>query len=111
MDDGLIQIPDSPWPPMTLDKWLDMIAKRDPPLWYIDGILPADGVGVISGPPKSYKTFFAMMLARVAATGHDLPPSLIWTKDRAPMKVWFLEFEGSQGGNALAWNECEKGCA
>ena len=110
MDDGLINIPDSPWPPMTLDLWLNMIAKRDPTLWYIDGILPADGVGVISGPPKSCKTYFAMMLARVAATGHSLDPCLTWKASRPPMRVWFLEFEGSQGGNAQAWNWCEKGC-
>ena len=110
MEDGLIKIPDSPWPPMTLDKWLEMIATRDPPLWYIDGILPADGVGVISGPPKSFKTYFAMMLARVAATGQSLPPVLTWKVGRVPMKVWFLEFEGSQGGNADAWRKCEKGC-
>ena len=41
-----------------------------PPLeWIVPDYMPAEGVSIISGPPKSYKSFLAMQICLAVATG------------------------------------------
>jgi len=56
-------------PRFTWQDAADLLSEPDPkPLWLVDGLLPEEGVCVISGEPKATKTWAAMDLAVALAS-------------------------------------------
>lgn len=112
MGDSWIEVPGAPWPPPTLEQFLAETADADPLRWFMPGLVPADAIGIVSGPPKTYKTYLIQMIARCLATGKDHGPVFRLNPDLAgrPLKVWFLEFEGARGATADSWQWIENGC-
>lgn len=41
------------------------------PSWLVEGVLPANGLAVLYGPPSSFKTFLAISIAVSIAAGHN----------------------------------------
>lgn len=70
--------------------------------WIVDGIIPADGFGILYGPSGSYKSFMALDLAAAVATGQQ------WhgfdVDGQGP--VLYVAAEGAQGlkERAVAWS-------
>jgi hypothetical protein len=66
--------------------------KNRPPLeWIIDGLLPRKGIGLLYGPPGTFKTFLLLDLAMSIASGHG--PNWWQEGDREPRPVLFLAGE------------------
>ena len=50
----------------------ELLALDIPPLeWLVKGLLPADGVAVLSAPPKYYKSFLCLQLCIAVCTGSE----------------------------------------
>ena len=64
--------------------------ERKPPEFIVEDMIPC-GLSFLSGPPKSRKTFLALMLAASVATGQ---PFL--SKKTTPCDVVYLDLEGSK---------------
>lgn len=86
------------WDPPTLHEWLKWAIELPDPAYFIEDFVPADEVVAIAGQPKrGHKTWFAMTLALVAASGREMfgiKPT------NGPLPVLFIELEG--GAKAAA---------
>jgi AAA domain len=78
----------------------DLLALPDPS-WLIDGLLPADGLGVLYGPSGSFKSFLALDWALSVATG------LPWHGHTVNRPGWvvYIAAEGHSGlpARVRAW--------
>lgn len=60
------------WQPPQLGDWCRQVDREPDPEYLIEGLVPADGLGQISGPAKrAMKTYTAIALAGVIATGTE----------------------------------------
>jgi hypothetical protein len=72
-----------------------------PPLmWTVTGVLPRGALGVLFGPPGSYKTFCALDLALSIAVGMDWHGHLV---ERAPIVVVSAEGVGGMPQRVTSW--------
>jgi len=72
---------------------IDDFAKLKPVSWHIKGVLPAEGVAFVYGPPGSGKTFWALDIAGTVARGADQ-----WRGHRVKATaVVYVAGEGSTG--------------
>ena len=69
--------------------------------WILDDLIPAKGIGMIYGPPGSYKSFIALDMAASVSSGKD------WHgyECEMPGGVVYIAAEGSRGlmERAVAW--------
>ena len=81
-------------PPLPFDEWLDTADER--PRWVVPDLLRADSFMLISGPPKSMKTYFILSMAVALASGKSFGG---WqapdTEDLGP--IFLIEEEGGSG--------------
>lgn len=83
----------SQFPPRTVRE-MDVLAEEEDN-WMLPGLIsPADKV-LISGPPKSYKTWLSLDLARALATGTAFCKRDEWVPEM-PVKVLLVQEEGSK---------------
>src|SRR4051812_45580402 len=55
---------------LNTERLKDLLAEQFPPeIWLVDGLVPDEGVTIISGSPGSFKTWLYMELAVKVATG------------------------------------------
>lgn len=78
----------------------DQILELPPVQWLVDGVIQADGLTVVYGPPKSYKTFVTLDMALHIANG--MPWRGLATQ---AAKVLYVVAEGAPGvgPRARAW--------
>jgi hypothetical protein len=75
---------------VNLVAWQDL---RDEPVRYlVDGLIPARSFGAIYGKPGSYKSFVALYLAAMVATGREA-----FGKATTPGAVIYIAGEGGAG--------------
>lgn len=73
---------------------MDALAEEED-VWMLPGLIsPGDKV-MISGPPKAYKTWLSLDLARALATGTAFCKRDEWVPER-PVKVLLVQEEGSR---------------
>jgi hypothetical protein len=72
-------------------RFKDIEADDDPP-YVIDGLLPAEGVAVVWGPPKCFKTFWLLH-----ATFHVSLGGKYGGREVRQGPVVYIAFEGGQG--------------
>lgn len=83
----------SPWPPPTFDQWAEDAKKSNRGTWLLEKLLPADGITLVSGPPKtSRKTLAVFEMMRHIVSGRSMDTCEFIPKD--PYRVLFLEYEG-----------------
>lgn len=84
---------DATEPAKTQLVWgADEFVKADFPInWMLDGLLPEEGIGFISGFPGSGKTQFALQLASYLALGYE--KFVKWPITNGERKVLFLSLE------------------
>lgn len=63
------EVPPRGLPLVSLATLRQRIAAAPPVQWLVDGLLPADGVSLFVGPPKSGKSTLARCLVHAAASG------------------------------------------
>ena len=80
---------------------LDEVRQLPEPTWLIPDILQERGLGIIYGPPQSYKSFLALDLAATIATGLDAYER----GAQPPQDVIYMAAEGFRGQEirATAW--------
>lgn len=78
----------------SYDEFLDQEFHID---WYLEGLLAANGIGLITGFPGTGKTQFALQMAHHMALG--FPGFLKWQNTDGPKKVMFMSLE--MGPNPL----------
>jgi len=66
-----IPLPSAPTPPkrVSLIPWADL--RDEPVRWLVDGLIPAASFAAIFGKPGSYKSFAALYLGAMIATGRE----------------------------------------
>lgn len=102
VNDSMV-LPDSNRMPFCLSA--NELAERflEPKEWLVKGLLPAFGLGMIHGAPKSGKTFFISSIMHALATGQRT-----WAgRQLSPGRVYYLAGEGLQGfiARGLAWQK------
>ena len=62
-------VPDAP---ETMARSLEDFLSTEvaEPEWLVEGIWPEHAIGFVSGPPKSFKSFYVLEMAFAIATGH-----------------------------------------
>jgi hypothetical protein len=70
----------------------DSVTVGEEPEFFIEGILPREGLGVIYGPPKSYKTFLVLDWAAHIARGQPYRG-----REVQQSAVMYCAFEGQHG--------------
>lgn len=84
-----------PFEPVPISRW----ARRPPPKWIIDQVLPKSDLAMIYGAPSAGKTFFAMDMAFMLATGQSW-----WGRETEALPVAWIAAEapGSVRNRSLA---------
>lgn len=87
---------------------LGEIRQLPPPTWLLPDILQDRGLGLLYGPPQTYKSFLALDLCAAVATGREG----YGRPAQAPQDVLYLAGEGFRGMElrASAW-EAENGAS
>lgn len=90
---------EAPVEPVRQDVWsYDEFLEQEFHIdWYLEGLLAANGIGLITGFPGTGKTQFALQLAHHMALG--MPGFLKWRNTDGPKKVMFMSLE--MGPNPL----------
>lgn len=98
-----------PFKVQQLADWLaEMRLLEDAP-WLIEGLVPAQGITIITGRPKKegHKSWLARLLAVSMASGRpfaDLKPA-------GPVPVWYIDREGAPKLTQKAWDMLGTGMA
>jgi hypothetical protein len=92
-----------PWPPPTLDVWADGVKANPQPLWWVEKLLPADAITLVSGPAKlGRKTLAVCQMMRCLATAKSGPGMKVMRTE--PCDILALEYEGPALPLALSWD-------
>lgn len=78
------------------------LAKLPPMRWLVRGVLPAQGLAAVYGPPGSGKTFLTLDLAAAVAEGSRW---FGFTTKQAPVVYIGLEGEGGLSQRVQAWSQ------
>lgn len=78
------------------------LAKLPPMRWLVRGVLPAQGLAAVYGPPGSGKTFLVLDLAAAVADGARW---FGFTTKQAPVVYVGLEGEGGLSQRVQAWSQ------
>lgn len=76
--------------PGQLMYTVEELELMDPPIWYMERIIPEEGLAVLYGPPKKGKTFLAMEWAFRLSQGLDWLDYGV----NMPVRVLYLAAEG-----------------
>jgi len=83
----------SPWPPPTFDTWAEDAKSSDRGTWILEKLLPADGITLVSGPPKtSKKTLAVFEMIRHIVSARSMGQFGYVPSEE--FKTLFLEYEG-----------------
>ena len=97
-----------PWPPPTLDQWITTTLEDPGHIWWLDKLIPADSIILVSGDAKlTKKTLSVCQMVRCLVTARSMSGVVCSTDE--PCRVAMLEYEGPAVPLALNWDWMDKG--
>lgn len=90
-----------------LVDWLELTRNQEIQPWLLDGLIPAQGIVILSGRQKKegHKSWLARLMAVAMASGKTyagLTPS-------GPVHTWYIDREGAPKLTAEAWDMLARG--
>jgi hypothetical protein len=95
------------WRIWQMNEWWRTQAVKPRPRWLLQGLLPAESICWVSGPPKKgFKTWTTFAMAQALASGRPYK----FFRPLQPVPVLIVEEEGNTIDTLSRWRKVELGC-